>query len=214
MDNLAVIGTVDLVTRARAGSLSAHGLSDQQISDVLLLSLEQVVACRNSDEFKKKYAEVADEQIQRQIDLSQGWDAIEEKSLAQILETLEYNRDPKYALFAAKTANSAQRRSRNSELKVIDGAKVTNNTIVLNLNKTFVNAAANPEHTAAVIDIKAKQLTDDGPRQRRDLPSPQHVENLLAPVRKVEKDKLLTELEDQFERAGVFLEEFGEQEQK
>lgn len=194
-----------MITRARAGGLAAHGFLDSQIRDTLLLTDMQVAAIRESPEFKKKYSEVADEIIERQIDLDDGWDAIEDKSMAQILQTLEYNRDPKYALFAAKTANAAKRRTRQDDPRLtINGKTETNNIIILNLNKNFVKRVSNQEETAGTIDITPKQI-EAQPRRRVDLPSPSQVEEVLSPIRKrLGTDKLMTELEQAFEIAGVF----------
>jgi hypothetical protein len=200
-----LISSVDGITRARAGSLSAHGLSDMQIADILLLSIEQVISIRGTDEFKKKYAEEADRAIQAQIDRDEGWDAVEEKSLEVLIETLKFNRDPKFALLAAKTANSAKRPSKEktNAPHVIDPAANnggTTNIIVLNLNKNYTDKAA-----AANSSIDITPRPEKIPQRRSDLPSPKIVENLLAPI----KDKLgetvkpLTELEQAFKDAGV-----------
>lgn len=197
-------GNVDAVTRARVGSLSAHGLLDQQIADTLLLTLEQVVAVKDSEEFKKKYAEVADEVIQRQLDLAEGWDAVEEKALKHVLETLQFNRDPKYSLIAAKTANAAARRKNVGAAKVIDASQTGNtNIIVLNLNQKFVSKTQTVD--GAVLDVTPR--TPQIERKVSDLPSPKIVDDLLMPVKQRQEKKLLTDLEMAFEQAGVFKDE-------
>lgn len=196
---------MDAVTRARAGSLAAHGLSDQQIADILLLSIEQIGAARNTDEYKKKYAAIAEEEIQKQIDLADGWDGVEEKAIAQVLETLVYNRDPKFALLAAHTANKAIRRKANNQPKVVDGSAPVNNVITLNLNKTYVTNITSGEAGGNTIDVTPRP--ENTQRKISDLPSPKSVEELLAPVRNKTETKMLTELEQAFEIAGVFKDE-------
>lgn len=198
-------GNVDEVTRARIGGLAARDFSDQQIADVLLLTKEQVLAAKESPEAKKKYAEVADQQIQIQLDLADGWDAVEEKAVAQILQTLEYNRDPKYALFAGKTANTAIRRRNqlNTEPKVIDNSKPNGNVIQINLNKTYVRNAAGTEENKT-LDITPTRAVPQ--LKQVDMPSPAQVDNLLAGVKSGTKDKVLTELEQAFELSGIFKE--------
>lgn len=200
---ISLIDTVDAVTRARAGSLSAHGLSDLQIADILLLSVECVVAIRNTDEFKKKYSEEADRAIQAQIDRDEGWDAVEEKSLEVLIETLKFNRDPKFALLAAKTANSAKRKDKTQAPQVIDPSANnggSTNIIVLNINKTYADRATEQNKT---IELNARP--EKIPQRQSDLPSPKAVENLLAPVKNLEgkTTKPLTELEQAFKEAGV-----------
>lgn len=193
----ADFSSVDAITRARIGSLCAHGLTDAQIADVLILTNEQVLACKSSEEYLTAYSKVAEELIQRQIDLSEGWDAVETKGIEQVLQTLEYNRDPKYALAAAVMANKAQRRKNQAgNAPVIDASQTgKNNIIILNINKNYVNNVGESK-TINIIDREpAKQKISD-------LPSPKVIDQLLAPVRD-EKVKVLTTLEEEWQRAGV-----------
>lgn len=193
-------------TRARAGSLSAHGLSVQQIADTLLLAPEDVLAAQNSIEYKRKYADTAEEIIQRQIDLDEGWDTIETKAVASILETMQYNRDPKYTLLTARIANAAKRHARRGPEHVIDASKVSQtNVIVLNVNKTYVNKITNNlAQDRAAIDVTPRDGQSSQPLKVVDLPTPKHVDALLAPVKQIKKDRALTELEEAFEVSGVF----------
>lgn len=197
---------MDAISRARCGTLAAHGLTSQQIADTLLLSEAQVKACEQSPEYKNKYAETAEDVIQRQIEMDEGWDVVESKAIAAVIETLEFNRDPKYALFAAKTANAAKRRSRNQveNPRVIDAQVGTAGprVISITMNKTFINNAANGEQQA--IDVTPRLL--DQPKKRVDLPTPKAVENLLAPVR-AKPQTLFSELEEAMNIAGVFQDE-------
>ena len=188
--------TVDAVTRARCASLSAHGISDRQIADVLLLTIEQVVAVKGTEEYITKYAEEAETAIKAQIDRDEGWDAVEQAALNSVREALKYNRDPKYALSAAALANKAERRTGQSKgPHVIDNSGQTTNVIVLNLNRNYVNKTQTD-----MVDVTPKVI--DQPRKRSDLPSPKMVEQLLAPVLTSPK-KELSELEQAFQNAGV-----------
>lgn len=196
--------TVDVTSRVRAGSLAAHGLTDQAISEVLLLSLEQVHSCRESEEFKKKYAEVAEDQIQKQLDLAEGWDAVEESAVKQVLQTLEYNRDPKFALAAANVANKAERRKQvRDKAPALDASKVAGGAqiIVLKLNQNFINNQRDGDD-AKLIDVTTFDKNNI-PRKQVDLPSPKAVEEFLMPVKQTPKDKIMTEFERQLEIAGV-----------
>lgn len=200
----SLVNQVDEITRARAGSLSAHGLSDQAIADILLLTVEQVNACHQTEEFRKKYAEEADLAIQAQVERDEGWDAIESEALGQILQTLKHNRDPKYALFAAKTANQAERgkkQSKNGPI-VIDNTKQTTNIITLNLNRNFIKKST--EGDSGMIDVTPRPAAI--PLKQSDIPSPKLVEELLAPVLAKEKIQL-SELEQAFKESGVVFDE-------
>lgn len=196
--------TVDVTSRVRAGSLAAHGLTDQAISEVLLLTLEQVRSCRECDEFKKKYAEVAEDQIQKQLDLAEGWDAVEESAVKQVLQTLEYNRDPKFALAAANVANKAERRKQTRDkAPALDASKVAGGAqiIVLKLNQNFINNQRDGDD-AKLIDVTTFDKNNI-PRKQVDLPSPKAVEEFLSPVKNTPKDKIMTEFQRQLEIAGV-----------
>lgn len=188
--------TVDLVTRARVASLAARDVGDTAISDILFLTVEQVIAVKGTEEYKKKFAEVANELIQAQIDRDEGWDAIEEKALEAVLTSLEYNRDPRFALSAAALANKAERRRTNNRgPHVVDGAKQQTNVIVLQMNKTYVTQAVES-------GVGGNIKVIDQPQRRSDLPSPKQVEQLLAPVQSTVR-KTKSELEAAFENAGV-----------
>lgn len=194
----SLISSVDMITRARAGSLSAHGLTGPQIADILLLSIEQISAIKDTVEFKKKYAEEAEKAIQAQIDRDEGWDAVEDEALGALLETLKFNRDPKFALIAAKTANSAVRQNKKHNAPhVIDNSKGgSTNIIVLNLNRNYVGGEAG----RAQIELNARPTNI--PQRQSDLPSPKIVEAMLAPV-KENAAKPMNDLERMFRDAGV-----------
>lgn len=195
-ENVNEYQIVDVITCARCGSLSAHGLSDMQIAAALFLSDEQILAARKSTAFKKKYAEDAETAIQAQIDRDDGWDAVEERAIKNVLESLEYNRDPKYALGAAAIANKAIRRKGSAtDPKVLDNSQPQTNIIVLSMNKTYIQKNDNRQ-------INVPQRDVEQPQRRSDLPTPKAVAELLAPVKEVEKKQLST-VEQYFAEAGV-----------
>lgn len=196
-----LVALVDVTTRERIGSLSAHGVSDHAIAEILLLEPEVVTACRNTDEFKKKYAEIATDEINKQIDLDEGWDAVETAGITQVLETLKYNRDPKFALAAAAMANKAARKKNTSNRQphVLDAGSRTSNIIVLNMNRTFVNSVTQDGNRTLNVESKTIDLEV---KKRTDLPSPKHVNEMLGPVRTA-SEKKMTEMEEMFAAAGV-----------
>lgn len=171
---------VDETTRARCGALAARGLTDQQIADILLLTYDQVVAVRDTAEFKNKYAAEADRAIQDQIDRDEGWDALESLALENLLSTMKFNRDPKFSLLAAKFANNAERRARNTgPAKVIgsgeEGKTTTTNVVFLQLNKVY----ATQENNTIDVNARPKQI----PLKQSDIPAPKLVDEILAPAK-------------------------------
>lgn len=196
--------TVDAATCARVASLAAHGLSDGAIVDTLLLSIDQVLAVKKTDAYKQKYSDTASDIIERQVNLDEGWDLIEEQSVAILAKTLEYNRDPKFALFAAKTANAVKRRGKSAiETAPIINAQKTTNVISITLNRNFITKNSNGEERKT-IDIMPRQA--EQPLKIVDLPSPKSVESLLAPVR-TKGRAVFDELEEAMNIAGVFQDE-------
>lgn len=168
---------ISAATCARAGALAVYGMADRAIADTLLISVEQVLLIRQSDEFKKAFATKAQERQQRLMDLEDGWDTVEEKALSAVLENLEYNRDPRYALLAARTANSATRRSPSSTGRVID-ARQSGNVIVLTLNQNFIQKTA-VSPNAAVLDVTPAPARGENAKRQVDLPTPKRVSEML-----------------------------------
>lgn len=202
---LEILKTLPVVTRRRVAALAAFGLLDQQIADVQLLTVEQVIVCKKCDEYIEAYAKSVNERMQMQMDLAEGWDAVEERALSQVYQTLEYNRNPQFALLAARIANQAKRsQSQGQDQRVIDNAPV-NNVITLNLNKVYIN---NVQKSEIPIVNQEKRALADIPKKRFDVPNPKQVENLLSPQKKLENQNTF---KDAFEEAGVVVSEFADE---
>ena len=200
-----VLETVDGATRRRAAHLSAKGILDGQIRDILLLSDEQVTAIKTSQEFKEKYAEEANEAIERQFTLEEGWNTLEEEALHNLISNLKYNKDPKFMLATAQIANRAERRSKQAKHqveKIIDATKNENNNIViLNINKNYV------ERGGAEKTITMTARPAQIPLKQSDVPAPKLVDSILAPARERHElsatSQQMTDLEKMMQAAGV-----------
>lgn len=192
---------VDQITRRKCGKLAVYGLVDTQIADALMLSVEQVIAIKLTTEYKAAFSEAAVERIDRNIDLEDGWDVVEEKALQGILEQISFNRDPRFLLMAGRVANQAKRRTPTNADRPIDAMKA-GNTIVLTLNQRFVNGAQSTENHAS-IDITPKPTMADVPmRKQIDMPTPKRISEILN----INNDKSeLRELADEFQMAGIDL---------
>jgi hypothetical protein len=193
---------VDSATCKKVGSLAAYGMNDRAIADALLLSAEQLHFAKTSEEFKQAFSTAAQSRAERVMQLEEGWDALEEKALGTVLETLEHNRDPKFALHAAFVANKAVRRSPASNGRVIDASKV-NNVIVLQLNQKFVQKVQVTDQNA-VLDVspiveRQRQL----PRKSHDVPTPKKVSNLLGVSDGISKRSEVDEILDICKANGI-----------
>lgn len=197
-----VLHEVDEATCRKAGTLAAYGLTDRAISDALLLSQEQTAYARQSEPFKISFSKQSSERAQRLIDLEEGWDALEERALSTVLETLKFNRDPRFALQAAFTANKANRRTPGANGRVIDAAKA-GNVIILTMNEGYVQKVQT-EPGRGVIDVAARDITPKIiPKKSHDILTPQQVTDLLVPGNSRKKSTMAEELEQQLAIAGV-----------
>lgn len=171
-----ILETVDEHTILRAASLSAKGMLDTQIVDILLLTDHQLKALKTTDAFKLKYSEEATKAIERQFDLEEGWDSLEEEALGIMLDTMRVVRDPKFALQVAAVANRAERRAKNKDTapKVVDGSNKTQNIVILNLNRNYINKSGD----AKTIDVTARPAQI--PLKQSDVPAPKLVDQILS----------------------------------
>lgn len=204
---IAILETVDVNTRMRAAALSVKGLLDHQIAEVLLLSSEQLVAIKASAEFRKKYAEDANASIDQQIAMDEGWDTLEDEALANLLQTMKFNRDPKFMLQVAMASNRAERRARkkNDGVQIIDATKnQQTNITILNFNKSYITKAK--ENNAIDITPRPTEI----PLKQSDIPAPKLVDKLLSPDEKKEisaVNRQLSEIEKMALASGIVFDE-------
>lgn len=191
---------VDVEIARKAGVLAAFGLQERDIVDALLLSHEQMVAAKGMPEYKESYSRQLSQRAQRAVDLEEGWDTVEERAVAVVLETLAHQRDPKFALHAAYIANKAVRRNPAMVGRVIDASKV-GNTIQITLNKTFINNSVNGE--GATVNIQQNSSPKVLPKRNADVLSPMQVSKLLGVQTKAELVNELDNLLTQTQRLGV-----------
>lgn len=203
-----VLKTVDIHTRWRAASLSARGLLDGQIADILLLSDAQMAAIKVSKEFREKYSEDATKAIDQAIALEEGWDTLEDEALAALVQTMKYNKDPKFMLAVAATANRAERRSKNKgmEPKIIDAsAALQNNILIFNINRNYVDKAG--EDRTLDITPRPAQI----PLKQSDMPAPKLVDAILSPAKEKTEisatDAQVSDIEQMAKAMGVVFDE-------
>lgn len=174
---------VDRVSRRKAGKLAAHGLSERQIADALLLTEEQVVACKKTEEYIAAYTEQVREKIETSIDLEEGWDGVEKRALAHVFEAMEYNRNPKFSLTVAAVANKAKRRTPSGQDKPIDTTRI-GNVIQITVNKIYAERAV---INGEIPVEKRSQLIEQ--RKISDIPTPQAVHTLLEQDKDESQDR-------------------------
>lgn len=197
-----LINEVDPVTRARIASLCARGLTDFAVSDILYLSVEHIAAVKETEEYKVKYCAEADRIIQEQIDRDEGWDGLETSSLEGLLQTLRFNKDPKFLLSVAAVANRAERRAKNKKTDptVVDATQQPQGAKIIVLNRYYINNRAGD----GALDISARPKEIE--MKKSDVPAPKLVDEFLAPAREranLTKPKEEDEIERLFRESGV-----------
>lgn len=198
----------DEITIKKVAALAAYSMTDQMISDALMISLETVAEIKVTSDFRTAYAEKLSERANRAIDLEEGWDAIETQAIIRTMESLKFNTDPRFALQAAAIANRAQRRS-PAPNRTIDASRA-GNMIVLTMAKKFVDKATGDETTQTMV-LEAREGTSNGsgsgpsnlPKRRADLPTPAKVAAMLKIGKASAQDTVLAELEEAVGMNGI-----------
>jgi len=170
----------------KIANMVALDVPKTQIARAVGLSEGRITQILESEEFKEKLQVIESEELEKQQSLNDGWDTIEQLALQSILTTLQYNKDPDFALRAATMANRANRRGakNNQPLQPQTGARV-----VLNLTQSFVSKLEGGEEKVnATIEVSADELDKKG----EDAVSPKRVEELLAPEERKEQEYELT----------------------
>lgn len=104
---------------------AACGVSDGRIS--------QIVA---TDEFKAVQETLATAHFEEQQLLNEGWDAVEQMSIAHVVTAMQHNPDPEFALRVAAVANKATRRGAINHNPI--GAGSAGVRAIIQLNANFV----------------------------------------------------------------------------
>lgn len=187
--SVAAAPLLDEITCRRIGTLIAYGFSDLQVCDALLVTQPQLDWAREQEEYKKSFAQYAKERLQRQMDVSDGWDAVEEKAIEHVLQTLEYNRDPAYALAAAKIANQAKRHAASTSNGRVLDTRDKGKVIVLQMNKTYIDNRSGDGGLNVATRDPGRALV----RKQSDVPSPKTVSQLLSPKKNTINDNPFAE---------------------
>lgn len=155
----------------RVATLLAMGVRQTQIATAMGLSEGRISQLASSEEVQAKRAEIEQERLERDDELNQGWDAVENESVATVLQYVRQANDPEFALKAASVANKAARRHQSSLGGPINGHP--NAHAVINLSAVFIDRLQNMRIGPVEIDKEMHRIDA--------LPVTQ-VERLLAPV--------------------------------
>jgi len=116
--------------------MRSAGMQAVEIAVATNLSESRLSQIFKSDDFLKIEEVVANEQFEQQELVNSGWDGIEALGINKVLEHLDADPDPEFALKAAALANKAQRRGNHRNNPIATAAGGLKAVVIL--NNTFV----------------------------------------------------------------------------
>jgi hypothetical protein len=97
----------------RIVALDAKKVPHEQIALVLGIDSEKLLAIMDSEGYQTALAIKEEQDVLKYDTLNDGWDIVENLAVNRVIETLEKNSDPDFAMKAATLANKAQRRGKH-----------------------------------------------------------------------------------------------------
>jgi hypothetical protein len=161
----------------RIANMLLAQVAETQIALAVNCSPARLSQIKESEEFKLVLSECAGSFFEKQRDLNEAWDEIETTALTNVLQMLNYNKDPEYLIRVAAMANRAQRRGVAPVNKPLDASNAVGRPVVINLNQTFVARLQN----LSVVDggLADENPISDDVKKHVDLLPPARVEQIL-----------------------------------
>jgi len=154
---------------ARMGHLDQHHLADQEQAKILGISAGRLSQLKGTEQYAQVKAEVQQEVTEQQALINGGWAAVEEQSLAVVLQhvkSMQENSllaDPDYALRAATLANKRHVRTAPGNVALDAGAS-TGKVINLTLSRQFIVNTQQPKEPgpapAPVVELSGQKVND------------------------------------------------------
>ena len=128
----------------------------------------------NSEEFLTIAERVSNEQFEQQEMVNSGWDGIEALGITRVLEVLDNDPDPDFALKAAALANKAVRRGAHQNNPIVPANAGLKAVVVL--NNTFIeNLKGN-----AILGDKSDEVSLTKQKKAVNFMAPKCVQDLLT----------------------------------
>jgi len=153
----------------------AVGISESRVSQIL-----------ETDEFKNQMQAIATERFEQDSGINEGWDHLEAIALKNVLDRIQWNSDPEFALKAAMMANKAQRRGQfnNRPLDAKDGVRAVINLtaqFIDQLQQNTVNVGNGNGIKQTFLEL-ARPNGDEKPEQKKqDFLPPEKLDHLFRP---------------------------------
>lgn len=143
-------------------------IPQNQIAVAINVDESRISQIKATEEYKQIEQQIAAEQYEEQQLINQGWDGVEALGVNRVIQQLQSNPDPDFALRAALAANKATRRGsfRNNPIAQSAGVRA-----VINLNQVFVNRVNNDS------EAMIKHISEN--KKDTNFLAPNEVQNLL-----------------------------------
>lgn len=126
----------------KLAKLAYDGASTKAIAQCFNVEEGQILEIIETPEYRKQLAGVTEDNLEKAALLDMGWDGVEEYAISSVLNTLQNNPDPDYALKAASLANRAIRR--NGKMRQNKTIEVNNNLqAVIHIQPEFAKTLQN-----------------------------------------------------------------------
>jgi hypothetical protein len=157
-----------------------YGATNAEIAQATGLEEAEIVQVRAMPAFIAKLADSAYEEFDNFTTMNDAWDKLEQMSLVNVLQVVEYNKDPDFNLKVAMLANKAQRRGLKTN-KPIQATAPTRTVIVM--NQQFVELLQADGRNRAVITGESTSVIEqiENNVKSQDFLNPEKVERMLHP---------------------------------
>lgn len=152
--------------------MAIHEIPQVQIAQAVGLTEARISQIMDMEEYKEKFSIAIVEVVESQQAINDGWETIETRSVAGLLDILEYNKDPDFLLRVAAVANKTVRRGGNNIRPINGDAGVR---AIIHLTQNFIEK----------INMNGKDkdpmTIENIPQKQEDFLSPDGVDKLLKP---------------------------------
>jgi len=164
--------------------MALFDVPDEQIA--LAVGLPDIAVIVSSDEYKAVFADLSTEYFEQNQSLNDGWNTVEALAIGQVVDVLQWSKDPEFALRAAAMANKANRRGDVAQQPINGQAGAR---AVINLTANFIQKLQQFGMEKTEANGETARVIDNDPAQKdSDFMSPEKVEKMfVAPQPKVRK---------------------------
>ena len=188
----------------KLADLIAVGTREEDILEIMGCTQVELAEHINKPETQTAVQSAKDERYQTFNDINKGWDLAEQLGLHAVLQTLEHNPDPAFALAVASTANKMRRRDVGSgQVQPIQAQQ--NNVVIVRLNQDFTKElmegrnGTNGKHNGNggnghTFDAEASHVSSQGLPKDVNTLELREAEKILLPVETQEAKQTIDEL--------------------